>query len=316
MDPRSGALLGTPTAAGSSSFTVTVTDSGGFEGSQAYTFVVAPAMLTITPAANQSIVYGSAVPTLTYTFTGLVNGDPASVLTGSLGTTATSSSPIGNYPFTTAGLKAGTNYTVLLAANAPTFAVAPATLVISADSATKTYGHTVTFAGTAFTETGLVTANGDRITRVTETSTGAAASAAVAGSPYAIVPSAAVGSGLGNYTIDYVDGNLTVNTALLTIRADNASKTYGSTANFAGTAFTETGLVKANGDTITSVTETSAGRRRRRRSARIRSCPAPRPGMLWAITRLATSTALSPSSRMPRPPRSRHRRSVRSSASR
>ncbi len=34
--------------------------------------------------------------------------------------------------------------------------------------------------------------------------------ASVAGSPYAIVPSAAVGTGLTNYTITYVDGELTV----------------------------------------------------------------------------------------------------------
>ena len=39
----------------------------------------------------------------------------------------------------------------------------------------------------------------------------AAATATVAGSPYAIVPSAAVGTGLGNYTISYVNGTLTVN---------------------------------------------------------------------------------------------------------
>ncbi len=60
----------------------------------------------------------------------------------------------------------------------------------------------------AFTETGLVTANGNTITGVTETSTGAPASALIG--TYAIVPSAAVGSGLVNYTITYVDGTLTV----------------------------------------------------------------------------------------------------------
>ncbi len=48
--------------------------------------------------------------------------------------------------------------------------------------------------------------NGDTVTSVTLTSAGAAASATVAGSPYSIVPSAAVGTGLGNYTITYVNG--------------------------------------------------------------------------------------------------------------
>ena len=74
-----------------------------------------------------------------------------------------------------------------------------------------------------------------------------------------IVPCAATGSGLSNYTITYVNGTLTVNKATLTITANNASKTYGTLASFSSTAFTETGLVTANGDTITAVTETSTG---------------------------------------------------------
>ncbi|MFA5345560.1 MAG: MBG domain-containing protein, partial [Candidatus Omnitrophota bacterium] len=41
------------------------------------------------------------------------------------------------------------------------------------------------------------------------------------------------------------------------IAANDATKTYGETATFAGTEFTSAGLV--NGDTVTSVTLTSAG---------------------------------------------------------
>ena len=131
----------------------------------------------------------------------------------------------------------------------------PAPLTITANNDSKTYGTLKTFSGTAFTETGLV--NGDTITGVTETSTGAAASATVG--TYPIVPSAATGNGLSNYTISYVNGTLTVNPATLTITANNDSKTYGTLKTFSGTAFTETGLVTANGDTITGVTETSTG---------------------------------------------------------
>ena len=57
-------------------------------------------------------------------------------------------------------------------------------------------------------------------------------------SPYAIVASSAVGTGLGNYAISYVDGTLTVNAKALTITANNQSKTYGDTVTFAGTEFT------------------------------------------------------------------------------
>ncbi len=130
-------------------------------------------------------------------------------------------------------------------------------MTITANSTSKTYGTLETFGTTAFTETGLVTANGDTITGVTETSTGAPVSAMVGN--YAIVPSAATGTGLGNYTITYVNGTLTVNPASLTITANSTSKTYGTLETFSGTAFTEAGLVTANGDTITGVTETSTG---------------------------------------------------------
>ena len=54
-----------------------------------------------------------------------------------------------------------------------------------------------------------------------------AAGALVAGSPYAIVPSVLV-SDPSNYTIVYVNGQLTVNKAPLTITANPQSKTYGA----------------------------------------------------------------------------------------
>jgi hypothetical protein len=132
-------------------------------------------------------------------------------------------------------------------------AVNPAALTITAISMSKTYGQTVTLTGTAFTEMGLV--NGDTVTAVTETSAGASATATVG--TYSIIVSAAVGTGLSNYTISYVSGTLTVNPAALTITANSASKTYGQTVAFSSTSFAELGLV--NGDTVTAVTETSAG---------------------------------------------------------
>ena len=63
-------------------------------------------------------------------------------------------------------------------------------------------------------------------------SAGAAATATVAGSPYAIIPSAAVGTGLGNYNISYVNGSLTVDPRPLTITASNKTKVYGDTVVF------------------------------------------------------------------------------------
>jgi hypothetical protein len=90
--------------------------------------------------------------------------------------------------------------------------VSPETLTVTANNASKTYGQTLAFAGTEFTTSGLV--NGDTVTNVTLASSGAAASAAVTGSPYAIVPSAALPASLANnYILIYQNGQLTVNPA-------------------------------------------------------------------------------------------------------
>ena len=70
---------------------------------------------------------------------------------------------------------------------------------------------------------------------MTLTSSGAAATASVGGSPYDIVASAAVGTGLANYTITYIDGELTVEAKALTITADDLTKTYGDSITFLGT---------------------------------------------------------------------------------
>ena len=89
--------------------------------------------------------------------------------------------------------------------------------MITASDRTKIYGDVVSFAGTEFTIPAGALVNGDAVTSVTLTSTGSVATATVAGSPYPIVASAAVGTGLSNYTISYVNGSLTVTQRTLTV---------------------------------------------------------------------------------------------------
>jgi hypothetical protein len=93
-----GTLSGTPTAAGTFSFTVTAADSAGLTGSQSYTVTIDKATLTVT-ANNASRSCGVANPAFTYSITGFVNNDPASVVSGTpiLTTTATASSAPGQY---------------------------------------------------------------------------------------------------------------------------------------------------------------------------------------------------------------------------
>jgi hypothetical protein len=206
-------------------------------------------------ADNKGKTYGDDNPTLTATVTGTVNGD---TLNYSLATTAVKFSGVGDYAITvTLGLNP--NYNV--SKTDGTLHINPKALDITANNRTKTYGDTVTFAGTEFTTVAGQLVNGDTVTSVTLMSAGAAMTATVAGSPYAITPSAAMGSGLGNYTISYHNASvgLTVNRKGLDTTANNRSKTYGDTVTFAGTEFSTGAGQLVNGDTVTSVTLTSAG---------------------------------------------------------
>jgi hypothetical protein len=106
------------------------------------------------------------------------------------------------------------NYSVLATNSALTIGVKAAS--VTANGTSKIYGQTVTFAGTEFTTGGLV--GGDAVTSVALTSAGAVNTAAV--NTYPITASAAVGTGLGNYDLSYVDGTLTVTAGTpLTINA-------------------------------------------------------------------------------------------------
>jgi hypothetical protein len=164
-------------------------------------------------------------------------------LDGTAGTLSGTPSAAGSFIFTVTATD-GAGFT---GSQSYTLTIDKAALTITADSTGKTYGQAVTFAGTEFTVSGLV--NGDTVSSVTLSSAGAAASAGVAGSPYAIVASAAVGSGLGNYTISYVNGALTVSPATPTLTwANPADIVYGTALG--GTQLDATASAVVNGSTV------------------------------------------------------------------
>src|SRR5205814_4970584 len=178
--------------------------------------------------------------------------------TGAAATATVAGSP---YAITASGAVGTglTNYTITYHDGHLT--VNPKGLDITANNRSKTYGDAVTFAGTEFTTVMGQLVNGDIVASVTLTSAGAAAPATVAGSPYAITPSAAMGTGLGNYAISYHNASvgLTVNLRQLDITANNRTKTYGATVTFAGTEFITGAGQLVNGNTVTSVKLTSEG---------------------------------------------------------
>ncbi len=256
------------TTSGVGNYPITV--SGAIDNNYTINYVagtlnITAASLTIT-ANNQNKTYGTTLTggvgssAFTITSGSLQNGNTISSVTITYGTGATAGSAVGTYtnsvtPSAAVGANGfiASNYNITYASG--NIIVGQANLTITANNQNKTYGTAFSFAGTEFTPTGLK--NSDAVTSATITSTGAVATATVAGSTYPIIPSNAVGSGLANYNITYTNGAMTVNKATLTVTASNQTKTYGTTFTFAGTEFTPTGL--KNSDAVTSATITSTG---------------------------------------------------------
>lgn len=239
------------------------TPATGFFGTDSYAYRAKDVGGALSNLATVTItVLGSTtvlVPNVTATYDGLshattctVTGADGSVLLGSLSYSPALSVHAGTYTATCTYIGDGR---FASASATGTVKIMPKPLTITANSSSKVYGTTPVLGTTAFTSVGL--ASGDSITGVTLASTGTAANATVAGSTYPIVPSAAVMSNLGDYTVSYANGALTVTKAPLTITANSASKIFGSTLTFAGTEFTTSALV--SGDSVTSAALASTG---------------------------------------------------------
>lgn len=137
-----------------------------------------------------------------------------------------------------------------------TLTVTNAHLTIIANSTNKVYGAELSFEGSEFTIESPGLLNDDTVTSVTLTSAGTPATAPCG--EYPIEPSDALGEGLGNYSITYSNGTLTVTQALLTVTANSTNRVYGTPFEFTGTEFTIGYPGLRNGDTITNVTLTCA----------------------------------------------------------
>jgi hypothetical protein len=184
------------------------------------TFSITPVPLTIT-ANNASMVYGGALPALSASYSGLVNGDDASSLTTppSFATTASPASPVGTYPITPSGA-VDPNYTISYQNG--TMTVGKATLTVKADNKSMPLGGPVPPLTVSYT--GFV--NGDNASSLTAQPT--ATTTATAGSPAGAYPITPIGGTSSNYTFSYVNGTLSVATAVLTITANPAASVYGA----------------------------------------------------------------------------------------
>jgi hypothetical protein len=180
--------------------------------------------------------YGSSLPTLSYVPSGFVNGDTTSLLTGMLGTTATPSSPVGSYPFTLGSLGAGGNYTLVLAANPPSFAVTPRQLAITGITATnKMYDGTTTAALNGLSAAVLMgVLPGDNVTLSTAGASGSFASKNVGTGVIVTVSGLTLGGAqAANYTVTATTTTANIAPALLTVTAVANTKVYDGTTSAA-----------------------------------------------------------------------------------
>ena len=241
--------LSTTATASSNVGSYAITASGAVDPNYTISYVagslsVTPVALTIT-ASNASKLYGAALPTLSASYSGFVNGDSASSLTTAptLSTTATAGSNVGSYAITASGaVDANPNYTISYVAGS--LLVTPVALTITASNASKLYGAALPTLSATYS--GFV--NGDSASSLTTAptlSTTATASSNVGS--YAITASGAVDP---NYTISYVAGSLSVTQVALTITASNASKLYGAALPTLSASYS--GFV--NGNTSASLT--------------------------------------------------------------
>lgn len=215
----------------------------------AVTLTIIKATPTVTPTVGTYIYNGSAQGPNTATNTGTGTSYTFSYV-GVSGTTYGPSSALptdaGNYTvIASVAASADGNYDAASSVATP-FAINPASIAVTADAKSKTYGD----ADPALTYTfAPALQSGDSFSGALTRGAGESVG------NYAITQGTLSLS--SNYTLTYTAANLTINQRSLTITANNQSKTYGSTLTFTGTEFTSSGL--QSGETIGSVSLSSAG---------------------------------------------------------
>ena len=218
-------------------------------GNYALTFAGADLTITarpITVAADAlSRVYGDANPALTYTIggLGLVNGDG---FTGTLATSASTTSGVGDYAISQGTLSAGGNYALTYRGADLTVTARPIT--VTADALSRIYGDANPMLSYTIGGSGLV--NGDTLAG------GLATSATLASDvgAYAITQGTLAAS--ANYALTYIGADLDIAARPITVTADALSRIYGN-ANPALT-YRIGGKGLANGDTLAGALATDA----------------------------------------------------------
>ena len=228
--------------AGPITVTITATDDQNATATTMFTYSInsVPPMATL--QTNSGLTYGSAAAA---TLVDPVDPSESATTAGFHYVFSLDTDTTGTATYASSGTSNFANFGVISAGTHTVFAriididnassaysmsvdVAHAKLSITANDDSKNFGVVKSFSPGAFTESGLVSGTGDSILGVTENSAGTPAAAAPG--TYAIIPSAATGTGLANYTICYVNGTLTVMSVNPTVTSATATNVTSTIA--------------------------------------------------------------------------------------
>lgn len=203
---------------------------------------------SVTFTATLSAIGGGSIPTGTIQFKdGAANLGGVIPMVGGIATYTTATLVTGTHPIT-AVYSGDTNYNSSTSSTVSQV-VNKAVITVTANPKSKVYGAALP----AFTASYSGFLNGDTsaiITGSPSLTTACTAASHVSASPCTITAALGTLNTLTNYTYSYVNGQMTITTAPLTITADAKARNYG-VANPTFT-YTPTGLV--NGDTTASLT--------------------------------------------------------------
>ena len=226
---------------------------------------ITPATLTFTADGGAKLVT-QADPALTYSTSGLVNGDTASVITSGPTLTRAAGELAGTYAISMSGGSASNNYTIsnVVPATSSFKIYGAQTLLITMNDLTTTYG---TFGNSTIKSVQYLDTNGTTFKTLTNTggswwSDGVGGTISITPGNINILANTSVGSYAGDVTaitngLATSNGNFTsfkiqgatynITKAPLTIEANSASRIYDG-SYFTGASATATGLM--NGETI------------------------------------------------------------------
>ncbi|NQY87612.1 MAG: cadherin-like domain-containing protein, partial [Colwellia sp.] len=205
--------------AGTVTIRATVTANGIYSsGTKDITLTINKATLTAT-ADNKSRAYGDANPVLTISYSGFKNSETTAVLTvESTGSSiATTTTNVGTVDIDVSG---GVDDNYAFQNVKGTLTIGKATLTATADNKVRVYGD----ANPALTISYSGFKNGDTSAAITEPT--ASTTATVTTNVGTVLITLSGGSGT-NYTINIVNGTLTIGKQTLTVTADDENKIYG-----------------------------------------------------------------------------------------